>query len=67
MQAFQFHRTDNVVTCTLMINDKVMKTSIFRIQLFSDTVIFRSYGLCQRAGRVGVDLTDKFHRKSWEG
>jgi len=34
---------------------KVMKISIFRIQLFSDTVTFRSYGLCQRAGRVGVD------------
>ena len=27
MQTFQFHRTDNVVTCTLMINDKVMKMS----------------------------------------
>ena len=29
MQTFQFHHTDNVVTCTLMINDKVMKISIF--------------------------------------
>ena len=44
---------------------KVMKISIFRIQLFSDTVTFRSYGLCQRAGRVGVDPPDKFCRKSW--
>ena len=43
--------TTCIVTCTLMINDKVMKISIFRIQLFSDTVMFRSYGLCQRAGR----------------
>ena len=43
------------------------KKSIFRIQLFSDTVTFRSYGLCQRAGRVGVDPPDKFRRKSWGG
>ena len=45
---------------------KVMKISIFRIQLFSDTVTFRSYGFCQRAGRVGVDPQTNF-RKSWEG
>ena len=46
---------------------EVMKISIFRIQLFSDTVTFRSYGLCQRAGRVGVDPPDKFRIKSWGG
>jgi len=41
-----------------------MKISIFRIQLFSDTVTFRSYGLCQRAGRVGVDPQTNFVEKA---
>ena len=43
---------------------KVMKISIFRIQLFSDIVTFRSYGLCQRAGRVGVDPQTNFIEKA---
>ena len=41
-----------------------MKISIFRIQLFSDIVTFRSYGLCQRAGRVGVDPQTNFIEKA---
>ena len=44
-----------------------MKISIFRIQLFSDTVTFRSYGLCQRAGGVGVDPQTNFVEKAGEG
>jgi len=47
-----------------MINDKVMKISMFRIQLFSDTVMFRSYGLCQRAGWIGVDPQTNFIEKA---
>ena len=41
-----------------------MKISIFI--LFSDTVMFRSYGMAcvkELAGTVGVDPPDKFHRK----
>jgi len=45
---------------------KLMKISIFRIQLFSDTVTFRSHGLCQRAGGWSRP-PDKFRRKSWGG
>ena len=41
-----------------------MKIFIFRIQLFSDTVTVRSYGLCQRAGRVGVDPQTNFVEKA---
>ena len=43
---------------------KLMKISIFRIQLFGDTVTFRSSGLCQRAGRVGVDPQTNFVEKA---
>jgi len=41
-----------------------LKISIFRIQLFSDTVTFRSYGLCQRAGSVVVDPQTNFIEKA---
>jgi len=50
-------------------NDKVMKISIFRIQLFGDTVTVRSYGLCTSKSWGGLESTppDKFRRESWEG